>query len=76
MPIIDLLDPKLHISERKQKKRLLICNGDESTQLPKCDYQREKFGVQTCFLCGCILSMKTKLKTEGCPILKWNKEPI
>ena len=66
MPILDLFDSNLHVSEEIQKTRLELCE--------KCPYLRKRVGAQVCFLCGCFLRLKTKLKTEECPILKWKKE--
>lgn len=65
MPILDLLDPKLHVTEEIRSARLELCNA--------CPYKRIKFRLEVCYFCGCLINEKTKLKTEGCPILKWNK---
>jgi len=40
-------------------QRLQICED--------CEHQKE--GI--CLVCGCLLSMKTKMDTEKCPIDKW-----
>ena len=40
-------------------ERMLICK--------KCDW----YDAGTCNKCGCILELKTKMKTEKCPLDKW-----
>lgn len=66
MAIIDLLNQSLYVSEEIQKKRLEIC--------AQCHRQGSRFRQKICTLCGCFLDLKTKLKTEECPLLKWKKE--
>lgn len=66
MPLLDLFDPRLYVSEKIQKSRLELCMA--------CPYLRNRVGQEVCYLCGCFLHLKTKLKTEECPILKWKKE--
>ena len=63
MPIIDLLDPSLYVTDAQQKVRVKICK--------ECPYIRKRVGVDICFFCTCVISLKTKLKTEKCPIEKW-----
>ena len=43
----------------KAHQRMNICEG--------CEHHED--GI--CILCGCVLSMKTKMDTEHCPIDKW-----
>ena len=42
-------------------KRMAICST--------CENLSKNFG--TCKLCGCVVSMKTKLVKSSCPIKKW-----
>lgn len=65
MPIIDLLDPSKYVTEPEQKARLDICAN--------CHRKGRRFGKDICTLCGCFLDLKTKLKTEECPLSKWKK---
>ena len=67
MPIIDLLDRNLYVTEEIRKARLEICNA--------CPYKRSKLNsfLEYCLFCTCLINQKTKLKTEECPILKWKK---
>ncbi|MDI7165347.1 hypothetical protein Q4565_11745 [Leptospira santarosai] len=32
------------------------------------------FLSERCSICGCFVRLKTKLKSEACPIGKWGKE--
>ena len=41
------------------QSRRIICN--------KCD---KKIG-SSCDICGCLIFLKTKLRDEECPLLKW-----
>jgi hypothetical protein len=50
------------IDSEKRKIRLQICDTCEMNKL----------GV--CKKCGCILSLKTMLANEKCPIGKWDKD--
>jgi len=64
--IIDLLDPSKHVSDQVKAKRLDICST--------CQRRGKKFGKDICTLCTCFLDLKTRLKTEECPLRKWGKE--
>ena len=37
----------------------------------KCEHKVEKFGLNVCSLCGCVVHMKTALKQSACPAGKW-----
>lgn len=45
------------------KKRLRICED--------CEFKKVKLKKDICSKCGCILSLKTKINSEKCPIGKW-----
>jgi hypothetical protein len=50
-----------YVEEEKANERLDICKGcPEFISLTK-----------QCKKCGCIMPLKTKLKTASCPIGKW-----
>jgi hypothetical protein len=66
MPIQDLLNPNEYVSDQVKAKRLETC--------ATCYHKRKKFGVDICGICKCVLTAKTSLKGEECPILKWSKE--
>lgn len=58
----DVLNPNIEmVEDEEQKSRLDIClSCPELIQLTK-----------QCKKCGCIMSIKTKLKAATCPIGKW-----
>jgi len=66
MPIIDLFDPEKHVSDQVKAQRLETCAG--------CQRRGQRFGKDICTLCTCFLDLKTRLKTEECPLKKWAKE--
>lgn len=45
------------------KKRRDICKS--------CEYNNRNDGYNQCIKCACIISLKTKLTKETCPIEKW-----
>ena len=47
------------------KKRIEICRS--------CKHLEKKLGIETCKLCGCIMTLKAKLETAYCPDIppKW-----
>jgi hypothetical protein len=49
-------------SKEDQEKCLAICKG--------CEFYRASDG--RCSQCGCVLSLKTRLVTDRCPLGKWN----
>jgi hypothetical protein len=58
----DLLNPKTeYVDEEASDARMTICNG--CPKLIKLTKQ--------CKECGCIMSVKTKLKLASCPLEKW-----
>jgi hypothetical protein len=50
----------MFVTEEQQKQRLDICK--------KCEYLKK---LDRCSKCGCVMSLKTKLKKAKCPIGKW-----
>ena len=38
-----------------------------------CINKGQQFGIDICNLCGCLLSVKMRLKSAKCPIKKWSK---
>lgn len=57
----DLLNPKNYESdEAKVAARLDICKS--------CEWFTKQ---QTCYKCGCIMKLKTRLHDSKCPIGKW-----
>jgi len=44
-------------------KRMSICGS--------CEHMRKTITLSKCDLCGCLLALKAKKKTESCPIGKW-----
>jgi hypothetical protein len=58
----DVLNPNIEmVTDEEQKSRMDICLGcPELIQLTK-----------QCKKCGCIMSLKTKIKAAACPIGKW-----
>lgn len=61
--IFDLLIPTKYVSETIQKERMDICKA--------CPMLRPV--SKTCKKCGCYVNLKTKIKTEQCPLSKWGK---
>jgi len=52
------------VSEEKRQERINICSF--------CPNKTIMFvNEETCNICGCIISEKTKYKDEKCPINKW-----
>ncbi|OMI16719.1 DUF6171 family protein [Leptospira weilii] len=47
-------------------KRLSLCLS--------CPLLLKTFLSERCSSCGCFVRLKTKLKSESCPIGKWGKE--
>jgi len=43
--------------------RMSICGG--------CEHLTRTLKFSKCNLCGCLLALKAKKKTESCPIGKW-----
>jgi hypothetical protein len=58
----DVLNPKTeYVLETESNRRFDICNGcPEFINLTK-----------QCKKCGCVMSLKTKLKEATCPLGKW-----
>lgn len=57
----DLLNPKNYDSDQSEVDRKFdICKS--------CDWFTKQ---QTCYHCGCIMKLKTKLEHSKCPIGKW-----
>jgi hypothetical protein len=58
----DIVNPNIeHVSDEEQSNRYSICLAcPELIQITK-----------QCKKCGCLMSMKTKLKNAECPIGKW-----
>jgi flavoprotein len=49
------------------KKRLAICKV-----CPKASRKRaDGISLNKCTVCGCYLELKTKVKSETCPLEKW-----
>jgi len=68
MPITNipkLLNPNEHVTEAQQKARLDIC--------ATCPRKGRRFGKDVCKVCKCFLDMKTRLKSERCPLAKWER---
>ena len=65
MAILHLLDPRQYVTDAQRDARLEICNACEHLTR----YSRQ------CKKCGCVVALKTKLKSEKCPIDKWNQIP-
>lgn len=57
--ILDLFDKSKYVTAAEQLRRLNIC--------AICPAKR----VGVCTKCGCVINLKTKLKTEKCPLNKW-----
>ena len=64
MAILDLSNRKNYVDDATQAQRRAIC--------ATCPHIRAA-GLQ-CGVCLCLIRLKTKLKTEECPIGKWAKE--
>lgn len=62
MPIHDLLHTKRYVAPEVKGRRLKICST--------CP---QKTTLNRCRACGCFLGLKTSLKTEKCPIGKWEQ---
>lgn len=56
-----ILDMFRHVKKTEAKRRMDICK--------ECPFFNSK--NSTCNNCGCYLPMKTKWKSEHCPIEKW-----
>lgn len=69
MPIQDLLNPKNYVTKDLYRERLDICNYCPLRLNESRGKRLQKFS--TCPECGCIISLKAKLKTENCPINEW-----
>ena len=54
------------VTTETKKARLKICNS--------CNNAKTTLGFYGCNKCGCLLSTKTSLKLEKCPIDKWSTE--
>jgi hypothetical protein len=55
------------VSQEEAQRRLEICKGNE--EYYPCDYYFKATG--NCKRCGCFVKLKTKFKTQSCPINKW-----
>lgn len=69
MPINNLpklLDPSQHVTDAQHRQRLEICSP--------CIRKGSRLGRDYCKVCLCDLELKTKLKVERCPLLKWDSE--
>lgn len=60
-----LLIKSEHVTNAQQAERLKICRA--------CPNIRKRVGKEVCLICRCFLHLKTELKVEECPILKWKK---
>jgi hypothetical protein len=69
MAIFDLLNPNKYVHNNHYKKRLAICNACPE-RLEK-DNGKKLTSVSTCPICRCVISLKTKLSTEQCPLGDW-----
>lgn len=38
-----------------------------------CEHQKMIFNIRTCGICHCMIRAKTALKSQECPIKKWEK---
>ena len=69
MPIQDLLNPNNYVTKPEYRERLNVCNDCPLRLQDSGGNRLHKFS--TCPECGCIISLKTKLKTENCPVGYW-----
>jgi len=74
--ITDLLFLSKYVHDKVQKERLEICKGVQDKKCSviyhnRCSAYRAMSG--TCAECGCLVRLKTALKTEECPLKKWGK---
>lgn len=53
----------INTNDELSKKRLNICR--------KCDKLEIKYNKEKCSVCGCYLKHKTRIKSETCPLNKW-----
>lgn len=59
---IDGLNPmSIRIDKNKKEERLSICR--------ECEFFTR---LQTCSVCGCIMTMKASLAGASCPVGKWD----
>ncbi|MEO1263978.1 MAG: DUF6171 family protein [Bacteroidota bacterium] len=61
MAIYDLLDKNKYLNAEERQQRNAICKNCEHSIL----------GQKTCSVCGCVIWLKSRLKTEDCPKGKW-----
>ena len=59
------LRSKILVTTEEVEKRLAICNT--------CPNKKEEYltKIILCDLCGCVISLKTKINGQKCPINKW-----
>ena len=53
-------------TKKLQESRLAICK--------ECEHSKDLYSrgwINYCDICGCMLKMKTRLKSSKCPIGKW-----
>ena len=51
------------VSAMEFMSRMNICGG--------CPHLKKGIKISRCQLCGCILALKARMKSEHCPINKW-----
>ena len=61
MAIHDLFDKNKYLTSEERQLRNSICKI--------CEYA--VFGKKTCSVCGCVIWLKSRLRTEECPKGKW-----
>ncbi|EMO96079.1 MULTISPECIES: DUF6171 family protein [Leptospira] len=58
---------------QNEKQETKFSNERLSTCL-SCSLIIKTFLLERCSVCGCFVRLKTKIKSESCPISKWSKE--